>query len=141
MRSVFHLHKGKGRSVLRFENFRPIGIGHALSRVADEVWDYRNGAAVRCFAGTTQLAGRMGALEAAAAHLLRIQLRRGRGLPTAVVYSDVRYGFDGGRHALFSRKLWEAGTPDWAWTRHMQRPHGQRCHRAHHTFNSLYSKV
>jgi len=118
VRSVYHLLKGKGRSALRFESYRPIGVGHAIGRLADELWDYRNGPAARRFAGGAQVAGRMGALEAVAAHVMRVQSRLAAGLPTAVAYSDVRYGFDGGRHSLFCRKLWEAGATDWLWTSH-----------------------
>ena len=55
----------------------------------------------------------MGSLEAVAAHVDRVKLRIGQGLPTAVLYSDVEFGFDGGRHALLLDKAWGAGVEDW----------------------------
>ena len=42
-RLVSHLYKGKGKNALKFESYRPIGLGHAITRLADAVWDYRNG--------------------------------------------------------------------------------------------------
>ena len=96
-RSVIHLYKGRGKNPLRFDSYRPIGIGHGVARLVDEIWEWRNGPWARRQAGLTQLTGRMGAAEAVAAHVLRIQLRKLNGLPTAVCYTDVQYGFDGGR--------------------------------------------
>ena len=40
-------------------------------------------------------------------------------MPTLVLYTDVRFGFDGGRHALMQRKLAEARVPDWPWSKEM----------------------
>ena len=61
----------------------------------------------------------MGAPEAVAAHVDRILLRKSQSRPTAVLYSDVEFGFDGGHHSLILDRAWEADLADWPWTREM----------------------
>jgi hypothetical protein len=120
-RAVVHIFKGGGKNPLLFESYRPIGIGHGLARVADEIWNIRNGATAREYAAPEQACGRMGSLEAVAARADRLQLRGKQGLPTAVLYSDIEFGFDGGRHAQMLDRAWGAGIEDWVWTAEMLR--------------------
>ena len=134
-------HKGDGKPRLKFESYRGVSPGDALGRLQDHMWLLLNAPNLRRQTAPHQLANPQmpsarqqrqeteqdeylaelgegdtlggGALEAVLTHVDSILLVREAGLPVYVGYTDVGFGFDGGKQAGMLKRASRAGVRDW----------------------------
>ena len=115
LRQITPLRKCGPQLVRRCNNLRPISLSVDMAHVQDGLWIARNGQALESFAGPGQVGGVSDTISLVLALLLLVQSRAHQGLPTYLVFVDLRWAFDVAIHSGMKYNAHAAGIvgEDW----------------------------